>query len=177
MRRLVLVIVFDYPSNVSNCARRHPKDHLYFQPYTKIQQLSFLIALVYPLSSKIISLLLLEPDRATRQLYARELGKRWRVIAVERATEMLDILKAEMIDAVILEVADGGAEQWQLLGKVRMQAKDAALPIIICSAIDERGKGYEAGASAYLVKPVSPQQLTGEVAQWVEGQSRASVTS
>jgi len=94
-----LVIVFDYPSNVSNCARRHPKDHLYFQPYTKIQQLSFLIA------------------------------------------------------------------------------KDAALPIIICSAIDERGKGYEAGASAYLVKPVSPQQLTGEVAQWVEGQSRASVTS
>jgi len=90
---------------------------------------------------------------------------------------MLDILKAEMIDAVILEVADGGAEQWQLLGKVRMQAKDAALPIIICSAIDERGKGYEAGASAYLVKPVSPQQLTGEVAQWVEGQSRASVTS
>lgn len=125
---------------------------------------------------KAVSLLLLEPDRATRQLYTRELSKRWRVIAVGQATELLDILNTETIDAVVLEVVDGGVEQWQLLEQVRMQAKDAALPIIICSAIDERGKGYEAGASAYLIKPVSPQQLTGEIAQWVESRLKARET-
>jgi DNA-binding response OmpR family regulator len=116
---------------------------------------------------------LLEPDRATRQLYARELGKRWRVVTVERAADVLDRLTAETFDAVILEFGAAGGEQWQLLAQVRRQAHDAALPIIICSAIDERGKGYELGVSAYLVKPVSPHQLSGEVARWLDGQVRA----
>lgn len=125
------------------------------------------------MSSSNASLLLLEPDRATRQLYARELGKRWRVVTVERAAEVLDRLTAESFDAVILEFGAAGGEQWQLLAQVRRQAHDATLPIIICSAVDERGKGYELGVSAYLVKPVSPHQLSGEVARWLDGQVRA----
>lgn len=125
------------------------------------------------MSSSNASLLLLEPDRATRQLYARELGKRWRVVTVERAADVLDRLTAETFDAVILEFGAAGGEQWQLLAQVRRQAHDAALPIIICSAVDERGKGYELGVSAYLVKPVSPHQLSGEVARWLDGQVRA----
>jgi len=123
-------------------------------------------------SSKITALLL-EPDRATRQLYVRELGKRWRVVAVERAAEVMTVLATEAIGVVILEPGAVEAEQWQLLTNVRKQLGDAAPPIIICSSIDERGKGYELGASAYLVKPVSPYQLSGEVARWLESQARA----
>ncbi|HRA65608.1 MAG: response regulator [Caldilinea sp.] len=125
------------------------------------------------MSSKIASLLLLEPDRATRQLYARELGKRWRVVTVERASEALDILATEAIGAVILEFSVVDADQWQLLTQIRQQLGHATLPIIICSAVDERGKGYELGASAYLVKPVSPHQLSGEVSRWIDGQFKA----
>lgn len=124
------------------------------------------------MSSKVTALLL-EPDRATRQLYARELGKRWRVVAVERAAEVMTVLATEAIGVVILEPGAVEAEQWQLLTNVREQLGDAAPPIIICSAIDERGKGYELGASAYLVKPVSPYQLSGEVARWLERQASA----
>ena len=124
------------------------------------------------MSSKITALLL-EPDRATRQLYVRELGKRWRVVAVERAAEVMTVLATEAIGVVILEPGAVEAEQWQLLTNVRKQLGDAAPPIIICSSIDERGKGYELGASAYLVKPVSPYQLSGEVARWLESQARA----
>lgn len=125
------------------------------------------------MSSPVTSLLLLEPDRATRQLYTRELSKHWRVVAVERAAEVLDVLASEVIGAVVLELGAAGAEQWQLLTQVRAQSGDATPPIIICSAVDERGKGYELGASAYLVKPVSPQQLTLEVARWLDTQLRA----
>ncbi len=117
-----------------------------------------------------MSLLLLEPDRATRQLYARELGKRWRVVAVAQATEVMDVLAEETIGVVILEPGAVDAEQWQLLANVKQQLGQAAPPIIICSSVDERGRGYELGASAYLVKPVSPQQLTMEVARWLDSQ-------
>jgi DNA-binding response OmpR family regulator len=34
-----------------------------------------------------------------------------------------------------------------------------AVPIILCSALDERKRGLELGASAYLVKPVLPAAL------------------
>ncbi len=125
------------------------------------------------MSSRTVSLLLLEPDRATRQLYARELGKRWRVVTVERAADVLDRLASEAFDVVILEFGAADGERWQLLAQVRRQAHDETLPIIICSAIDERGKGYELGVSAYLVKPVSPHQLSGEVARWLDGHVRA----
>jgi DNA-binding response OmpR family regulator len=120
-------------------------------------------------SDKAIALLLLEPDRATRQLYVRELEKRWRVVAVERTSEVMDVLATEAISAIILEPGVVEAGQWELLTKVRGRSADATLPIIICSSVDERGKGYELGASAYLVKPVSPQQLSNEVARWLNG--------
>jgi len=85
----------------------------------------------------------------------------------------MTVLATEAIGVVILEPGAVEAEQWQLLTNVRKQLGDAAPPIIICSSIDERGKGYELGASAYLVKPVSPYQLSGEVARWLESQARA----
>ncbi len=114
-----------------------------------------------------MSLLLLEPDRATRQLYARELGKRWHVVAVEQPDDMLAVLETQPISAVILELGASDEDKWQLLALVKAHVEGSALPIIICSSIDERGKGYEFGVSAYLVKPVSPSQLSHEVARWL----------
>lgn len=125
------------------------------------------------MSGETTALLLIEPDHATRQLYERELSKRWRVVAVEQITEMLDVLTAEPINAIILEPGAIKAEQWQLLTAAREQIGKAALPIIICSSVDERSKGYESGASAYLIKPVSPRQLSSEVARWLQAQLQA----
>ncbi len=119
--------------------------------------------------SESLSLLLLEPDRATRQLYARELGKRWHVVPVERPAEALDVLATQMIHAVILELGIADTDKWQLLASVKAQMDHSPLPIIVCSSVDERGKGYELGVSAYLVKPVSPHQLSCEVARWLDG--------
>lgn len=114
-----------------------------------------------------MSLLLLEPDRATRQLYARELGKRWHVVAVEQPDDVLAILETQPISAVILELGASAEDKWQLLALVKARVERSTLPIIICSSIDERGKGYEFGVSAYLVKPVSPSQLSYEVSRWL----------
>lgn len=113
------------------------------------------------------TLLLLEPDLATRQLYARELGRHWRVIAAEGAADVLPKLAGETVHAVILELGAAGDEEWTLLSRIRGNPACAGVPIIMCSTVDARSKGYALGVSSYLVKPVSAQQLVSEVARWL----------
>ena len=117
------------------------------------------------------TLLLYEQNRATRQLYARELGKHWSVSVAEDAAGCLELLVRTPVLAVIYEVATGSDEEWALLARIVQMAAGAHTPVIVCSAVDARSRGYALGVSAYLVKPVLPQQLIGEVARWLGDQA------
>ena len=78
------------------------------------------------------------------------------------------MLAGETIHAVILELGVAGDDDWALLSKIRGLPASAGIPIIMCSTVDARSKGYALGVSSYLVKPVSAQQLVSEVARWLE---------
>lgn len=123
-------------------------------------------------AATVATLVLSEPDRATRQLYARELGKLWHVITVESADDILPVLEHEVVQAVIMELGVADEQEWTSLTRVLEHAARSTIPVIICSAVDARSKGYGLGVSAYLVKPVLPQQLIGEVARWLSGQAQ-----
>jgi DNA-binding NtrC family response regulator len=120
----------------------------------------------------VATLLLFEQDRATRQLYARELGRHWHVITVEDAASCTNVLTHEVVQAVIFELGAASDEDWALLAEIVQLAAAAKTPVIVCSAIDARSRGYALGVSAYLVKPVLPQQLIGEVARWLNDEAQ-----
>jgi DNA-binding response OmpR family regulator len=114
--------------------------------------------------------LLIEPDPAARQLYTRALRRRWRVIAVRNVSEALAALGDEEAPqaAVIEPYAGSDRIDWQGLTGLRDRLANQhmarqAVPVILCSTVDERGMGYDWGAAAYLLKPVSPEQLVGEL--------------
>lgn len=110
--------------------------------------------------------LLIEPDLAARQLYTRALRRHWRVIAVRDVGEALATLKEDEIPqaAVIEPYAGSDPIDWESLTDLRKKlATRHAVPVIFCSTVDERGNGYGWGAAAYLLKPVSPEQLVGEL--------------
>lgn len=123
-------------------------------------------------AATVATLVLSEPDRATRQLYARELGKLWHVITVESADDILPVLEHEVVQAVIMELGVADEQEWTSLTRVLEHAARSTIPVIICSAVDPRSRGYGLGVSAYLVKPVLPQQLIGEVTRWLSGQAQ-----
>ncbi len=123
-------------------------------------------------AATVATLVLSEPDRATRQLYARELGKLWHVITVESADDILPVLEHEVVQAVIMELGVADEQEWTSLTRVLEHAARSTIPVIVCSAVDARSRGYGLGVSAYLVKPVLPQQLIGEVARWLSGQAQ-----
>ena len=116
------------------------------------------------------TILLVEPDLATRQLYTRALRTRWQVTAVQDIAEAAAALSAGLTPqvAVIEPYADGSAIDWEQLAAVRENFSGPdALPVVLCSTLDERRSGYAWGAVLYLVKPVTPDRLVAELANFL----------
>ena len=111
------------------------------------------------MSSNNAAILILENDAATVQLYQRELGRTYRVIASADARQALSLLDSEAIGAVILEPVAFADSGWDLLASLVDRRRESSIPIIICSVLDERRRGISLGAAAYLVKPVLPVEL------------------
>lgn len=108
-------------------------------------------------------ILILEQDDATRELYRRELARCYRVVACADKREAWAALQSEPVEGIVLEPAalhDG----WTFVAAVRRVAGYSQTPIVVCSTLDDRRRGVEAGVAAYLVKPVMPQALVAALA-------------
>jgi DNA-binding response OmpR family regulator len=114
------------------------------------------------------AILIVEHDEATRELYLRELSRDFRVFACCDECAALELLRTHDIRAVVLEpgLADGSG--WDLLADLKRAVGMHTIPVILCSALDERKRGLELGASAYLVKPVLPATLLEAVRRVVD---------
>lgn len=112
-----------------------------------------------------LSILLVEADDVTQQLYARELSRRYRVFTCRDEVDALRFLRTEDIRAIILEPALADGLGWRLLASIRHMQPGADIPIVLCSAVDERRKGMDLGAAAYLIKPVLPVTLRNTLDQ------------
>ncbi|KAB8145940.1 response regulator [Chloroflexia bacterium SDU3-3] len=107
------------------------------------------------------TIMLIEQDEATRELYRRAISQEYAVVACEDDRQARELLCGQPIHAIILEPvwADGGG--WDLLAAIRRAAPRP--PVILCSTLDERRRGLALGASAYLIKPVLPADLLAAV--------------
>jgi DNA-binding response OmpR family regulator len=105
------------------------------------------------------AILIVENDGPTRELYLRELSRDYRVFACSDEHDVLTLLRAHNICAVGLEPSHPGGRGWELLAAMKHANDTRSVPIILCSTLDERKRGMELGACAYLVKPVLPATL------------------
>jgi DNA-binding response OmpR family regulator len=112
------------------------------------------------------AILLVEHDQPTRELYLRELSRNFLVYACCDEGAVLELLRVHDIRAVVLEPGPAGGNGWALLADLKRLASTRATPVILCSSLDERKRGLEMGASAYLVKPVLPATLLEAVCRF-----------
>jgi signal transduction histidine kinase/ActR/RegA family two-component response regulator len=82
----------------------------------------------------------------------------------------LDAIRRQTPVAVVLDIHLPRMDGWGVLAALRADPATAAVPVVVVSMLDERAKGLSLGASDYLVKPVSREQLWAALA-------RAGVTS
>jgi DNA-binding response OmpR family regulator len=102
------------------------------------------------------TVLIADDDGPTLDLYANVLSHNYHVLTCSTWQDAMEILSTHRPQIIVLEPSIAGYRAWELLKEI---VRLYAASVIICSALDERRYGLEAGAAAYLVKPVLPSTL------------------
>ncbi len=111
------------------------------------------------------TILLLEDDGATRDLYRRELSRRYRVLCSDNLQEAVSVLRSGESSAVVLEPTWSNDSGWQLMELISHLPDGQRIPIIVVTVLDQRRQGLQLGAAAYCVKPVLPAALLDTLEQ------------
>lgn len=100
-----------------------------------------------------------EPDQATSALYQRALEAAFTVLVASDEAGILALLRGQQVAAVVVEPALFAEDSWGQLETLSRACAAAGVPLVICSTQDERRRGRDLGAAAYLIKPTLPATL------------------
>jgi signal transduction histidine kinase/DNA-binding response OmpR family regulator len=76
--------------------------------------------------------------------------------AVEKAIELKPF-------AITLDIMMPQVDGWQVLHELKQDERTRDIPILVCSILEEEDKGYNLGASEYLVKPFLQDDLINAI--------------
>jgi signal transduction histidine kinase/CheY-like chemotaxis protein len=106
------------------------------------------------------TVVVVEDDRRSFDLlrvYLEAAGAR--VVSARDGKEGLDTVRRLSPAGVILDIILPGIDGWEVLAQLKADPGTAAIPVVVVSMLDERGRGFALGAAEYLVKPVGKEQL------------------
>jgi signal transduction histidine kinase/DNA-binding response OmpR family regulator len=106
------------------------------------------------------TVVVVEDDRRSFDLlrvYLEAAGAR--VVSATDGEEGLDTVRRLSPAGVVLDILLPGIDGWDVLAQLKADPGTAAIPVIVVSMVDERGRGFALGATEYLVKPVGKEQL------------------
>jgi len=86
-------------------------------------------------------------------------GHNCRVIAANSGKEGLEVLNRTTPDAIILDAMMPDVSGWDVLQTIRTGVETADTPVIICSVFNDPELAYALGASHFISKPVSRDQI------------------
>ena len=106
------------------------------------------------------TVVVVEDDRRSFDLlrvYLEAAGAR--VVSARDGEEGLDTVRRLSPAGVILDILLPGIDGWEVLAQLKADPQTAAIPVVVVSMLDERGRGFALGAAEYLVKPVGKDPL------------------
>ncbi len=109
------------------------------------------------------TILLIEKDELTLDIYQRELSTCFTVIASTEIFGVMETLAGQAIQAMVIEPEIDSGQGWELIETIRKTYPESSLPVIVCSTRDARRKNGSNGITLYLTKPVLPRTLREKV--------------
>jgi CheY-like chemotaxis protein/nitrogen-specific signal transduction histidine kinase len=104
--------------------------------------------------------LVIEDDADARTLLSETLERAgYRVVTAADGPTGLKMAREMLPTAITLDIMMPSVDGWRVLQAMKADRQTAAIPVIVCSIVDNRPLGYRLGASDYLVKPVKQQDL------------------
>ena len=122
-----------------------------------------------PLKRENPVLLVVDDEASARELLASHLsGDGYRVETAACEQEAVTKARSLLPDAITLDIMMPGGSGWDTLYALRKDPDTSSIPVIIISAVEERGRGFSEGAAGYVVKPVQRDALLDAVRKKVQ---------
>ena len=105
-------------------------------------------------------LLLIDDDEAVHNILRHQLSRHgYRIHSAMSGKEGLKRALEERFDVVVLDILMPEMDGWQVLQKLKAEAKTMSMPVVLYTIVADKEKGYALGADDYLVKPISKSKL------------------
>lgn len=112
-------------------------------------------------------ILIIEDDLVNQRLHSKVMESAgYRVTVAGDGLQALELVDKHSFDLIISDVMMPNLDGYETCRKLRENPKTAQLPILLLTALDSlenKIKGFEAGADDYLAKPYEPDELIARV--------------
>ena len=113
-------------------------------------------------SNKVI--LTIDDDPQVIGLYERYLQPQgYHVHPLTNPSQAVEVAKQVKPFAITLDIMMPGTDGWTVLDALKSDSSTRNIPVIICSIVEDIEKGFNLGASDYLVKPILEEDLVNSL--------------
>jgi adenylate cyclase len=106
------------------------------------------------------TILVVDDDPAAVELLVMILERRgYNVVPTSDGADVVRLAKELRPQAILLDILMPETDGWAVLNALKADPDVADLPVILISMLDEATRGIALGASEYLTKPISSEQL------------------
>jgi CheY-like chemotaxis protein len=107
-------------------------------------------------------LLVIDDNEGLIELFRRYLtGETYRLLGARDAEEGLRLAEEHSPDVIVLDVMMPQHDGWEILQLLRNRQRTRAIPVLVCSVINDPELAFSLGAAGFLAKPVKREELLG----------------
>ncbi len=105
-------------------------------------------------------ILAIDDDPQIISLYERYLQpKGFQVVGLSNPAKAKERAEELKPFAITLDIMMPNYDGWQVLTDLKSSSETRAIPVVVCSIVDDEEKGFSLGAADYLIKPVLEDDL------------------
>ncbi len=131
------------------------------------------VTLSLPLASQ-TRVLVIDDNQAILQLFERYLTpQHYEVVKARSGPEALQLVGDNHPEVIVLDVMMPGTDGWQILRSLKQNPATQAIPVLVCSVLQEPELAMSLGAQAFLKKPVNRLALLETLDRLLNPASRA----
>lgn len=114
--------------------------------------------IVLPVAQRTV--LVVDDNQDILELFRRYLeSSHYRVIVTDQADDALRIAEELRPDVIILDLMMSERDGWDILQTLLHQPETRHIPVVVCSVLKQKSLALSLGATAFLEKPISKQEL------------------
>jgi CheY-like chemotaxis protein len=121
---------------------------------------------VLHMESRVPTVLVIDDNEGLVRLVERLLTDHaYRVVPAANGQEGLALAQDMLPDAIVLDVMMPEMSGWEVLQRLRNHPKTLGIPVVICSVFNSPELAYSLGASLFVPKPISRDDVLGALVQ------------